>query len=56
MPGELRLDEPTRAGRLSWVIAVGAALPAGLSVNAAAWLVGPGGGGRRPGVAPPAVA
>lgn len=32
---EIRTDEPTRAARLKWVVAVDSALPAGRSVNAA---------------------
>ena len=35
---EIRLDEPTRASRLRWVIVLDSALPAGLAVNAAACL------------------
>ena len=37
-PDEVRLDEPTRASRLRWVIVVDTALPAGVAVNAAACL------------------
>jgi len=37
-PDEIRLDEPTRASRLRWVIAVDTALPAGVAANAAACL------------------
>ncbi|SEP71741.1 DUF2000 domain-containing protein [Microlunatus flavus] len=32
---EIRIDEPTRAARLKWVVLVDATLPAGLAVNAA---------------------
>lgn len=64
-PEEVRLDEPTRASRLRWVIVVDTALPAGVAVNAAACLaasagaavaglLGPGGtdadGAQHPGL------
>lgn len=35
-PDEVRLDEPTRAARLKWVLVVDEALPPGRAVNAAA--------------------
>jgi hypothetical protein len=37
-PAEVRLDEPTRASRLRWVIVVDSALAAGVAANAAACL------------------
>lgn len=35
VPDEVRIEEPTRAARLKWVVVVDEALPAGLAVNAA---------------------
>jgi hypothetical protein len=38
LPEEIVLDQPTRASRLKWVIAVNRGLPTGVAVNAAACL------------------
>lgn len=37
---EVRIEEPTRAARLKWVVVVDRALPAGLAVNAAVCVAG----------------
>ena len=39
-PEEVRIEEPTRAARLKWVVLVDASLPAGLAVNAAVCVAG----------------